>query len=72
MSEFVSAHQEDLERMRKFAEWNERSRIINLIRETYNKPELEEYGAFVFSEDIVELIQGKSNESVTDDNVTPE
>lgn len=30
--------------------------IINLINETYSKPELEEYGSMVWTSDIVELI----------------
>ena len=36
----------------------ELDRIIGLIHETYNNEDLEEWGSFVFSEDIIELITG--------------
>lgn len=39
---------------------HERKRIIQTIRDTYAKDELEEHGAFVFTEDIVQLIEGKA------------
>jgi hypothetical protein len=35
----------------------ERERIIKLIEETYADPDFEELGSFVFSQDIIELIQ---------------
>jgi hypothetical protein len=36
---------------------HERMRIINLIKDTYTDHDLEETGSFVYSEDIVELIE---------------
>ena len=38
---------------------DERQKIIKKIRDTYADPDFEETGSFVFSEDIVELIQNK-------------
>lgn len=35
----------------------ERIRIIKLIEDTYNRPEYEEHGSFIFSQDVVDLIQ---------------
>lgn len=34
----------------------ERLRIINLIRNTFNDPEFPEHGAYVWTEEIVQLI----------------
>jgi hypothetical protein len=39
---------------------HERNRIIRVIRDTYTKDMLEEHGAFVFTEDIIQLIEGKA------------
>jgi hypothetical protein len=35
----------------------ERERIIKLLEDTYADPDFEELGSFVFSQDIIELIQ---------------
>lgn len=35
----------------------ERKRIIELIRKTYVDTDFEEYGSFVYSEDVIELIE---------------
>ena len=37
--------------------YEERMRIIQLIEDTYADPDFEELGSFVFSQDIIELIQ---------------
>ena len=39
----------------------ERERIIQLIRNTCAKPEIDEDGSFIYSEDIVDLILKESN-----------
>lgn len=39
----------------------ERERIIKLIRDTCAKPEIDEDGSFIYSEDIVELILKEQN-----------
>jgi len=40
----------------------ERERIINLIKETYEAEEFFELGSFVWTTDVIELIEGKENE----------
>lgn len=35
---------------------DERERIVQLIRDTCAKPEIDEDGSFIYSEDLVELI----------------
>ena len=45
----------------KDARQSERERIIKLIRDTCAKPEIDEDGSFIYSEDIVDLILKESN-----------
>ena len=40
----------------------ERKRIINLIKETYEAEEFFELGSFVWTTDVIQLIEGKENE----------
>jgi len=39
---------------------NEKERILKLIKDTYVDPSKEEWGSFIFSDDIVELIEGNT------------
>ena len=44
----------------KEGEKRERERILKLIRDTYVDLDKEEIGSFVWTEDIIELIEGKA------------
>jgi hypothetical protein len=44
----------------KEGEKRERERILKLIKDTYVDPSKEEWGSFIFSDDIIELIEGKT------------
>jgi len=41
----------------KEGEKRERERILKLIKDTYVSPDKEEFGSFVWTEDIIELIE---------------
>jgi hypothetical protein len=43
----------------KEGEKRERERILKLIKDTYVSPDKEEFGSFVWTEDIIELIERK-------------
>jgi hypothetical protein len=45
----------------KEGEKRERERILKLIKDTYVSPDKEEFGSFVWTEDIIELIQENQN-----------
>jgi hypothetical protein len=45
----------------KEGEKRERERILKLIKDTYVYPDKEEFGSFVWTEDIIELIQENQN-----------
>jgi hypothetical protein len=52
---------EDLERMRRFGNYEERERIVKLIESIYNDETVEEYGSMVWTSDIIELIKKGSD-----------